>query len=282
MKVTILGASGFIGRALSAALAARGDDVRPASLRDPARAAAASAGSDAVVNVAGATLAARWTAARKREIARSRTELPHAYLDALAHVEPRPRVYVSASAVGYYGSSLEATFDESSPPGSDFLAGVCAAWEHEAQRARELGMRVAIVRTGLALGRGGGALAKLLPLFRLGLGGVVASGDQWYSWIHLDDLVALYLLAIDRFDGPLNATAPLPVTNREFTRTLGRVLHRPTPFPVPAFALRLVLGAGETVLTTGQRVVPEAALAAGFTFRYPALEPALAALLVEP
>jgi uncharacterized protein (TIGR01777 family) len=278
MNVTILGASGFIGRALSAALTARGDVVRAASLRDPARAAAASAGSDAVVNLAGATLAVRWTAARKHAIRASRTELPHAFLDALAQLESRPRTYVSSSAIGYYGPSRTGTFSESSPPGNDFLARVCVAWEAEAQRARDIGMRVAIVRTGLALGAGGGALAKLLPLFRLGLGGVVASGEQWYSWIHLDDLIALYQLAIDRFDGPLNATAPLPVTNREFTRTLGRVLHRPTLVPVPAFALRLILGEGEMVLTAGQRVVPDAALAAGFTFRYPTLEPALAAI----
>ena len=281
MIVTVLGASGFVGRALSAALAERGDTARTASLRDPVRAAATSAGSDAVVNLAGASIATRWTAAHKREIAASRTAAPHAYLDELARIDARPHAYVSASAVGYYGTSTTATFRETSPPGSDFLAHVCADWEREAERARTLGMRVATVRTGLALGKGGGALAKLLPLFRFGLGCVVASGEQWYSWIHLDDLVALYLLAIDRFDGPLNATAPLPVTNREFTRALAHAVQRPALFPVPALALRLILGDGEMVLTAGQRVVPDAPLAAGFAFRYPTLEPALAAILAS-
>jgi uncharacterized protein (TIGR01777 family) len=278
MNVTVLGASGFVGRALCRALAARGDAVRGISLRDPARAAAATAGSDAVVNLAGASIAARWTAAHRRAIAASRIDLPRAYLDALERIEPRPSIYVSASAVGYYGPSRTATFTEASPPGNDFLAGVCTAWEREAERARTFA-RVAIVRSGLALGRDGGALGRLLPIFRLGLGGVVASGEQWYSWIHLDDLVGIYLLALDRFTGPLNATAPVPVTNRDFTRTLGRVLHRPTPFPVPAFALRLALGPGETLLTEGQRVLPNAARDAGFAFRYPELEPALRAIV---
>lgn len=278
MNVTVLGASGFVGRALCRALAARGDAVRIISLRDPARAAAATAGSDAVVNLAGASIAARWTAAHRRAIAASRIDLPRAYVDALERIEPRPSIYVSASAVGYYGPSRTATFTEASPPGNDFLAGVCTAWEREAERARTFA-RVAIVRSGLALGRDGGALGNLLPIFRLGLGGVVASGEQWYSWIHLDDLVGIYLLALDRFTGPLNATAPVPVTNRDFTRTLGRVLQRPTPFPVPAFALRLALGPGETLLTEGQRVLPNAARDAGFAFRYPELEPALRAIV---
>src|SRR5208337_1247700 len=154
----------------------------------------------------------------KRAIAASRVDLPRAFLSALERVERRPAAYVSASAVGYYGSSRSATFTESSPPGDDFLARVCVAWEGEAARARELGLRIAIVRTGLALGRSGGALAQLLPLFRLGLGGPVASGEQWNSWIHLDDLVGIYLLAIDGYAGTLNGTAPNPVTNRAFTR----------------------------------------------------------------
>jgi uncharacterized protein len=279
MVVTVLGASGFVGRALVAALRARGDDVRAASLRVPNAAAAASASSDAVVNLAGATLAARWTAARRREIERSRVDLPRTFLDALAAGASRPRVYVSASAIGYYGTSRSATFDETSPPGDDFLARVCIGWEREARRAEQLGMRVAILRTGLVLGRDGGALARLLPIFRLGLGGVVASGEQWYSWIHIDDLVALYLDALDRGAGPRNATAPEPVTNRTFTRALGSALHRPTPFPVPAFALTLVLGAGATLLCDGGRVLPRAALASGFSFAHPTLASALAAIV---
>jgi len=279
VDVTLLGASGFVGRALVAALRARGDRVRTVSLRDPEAAASATAGSDAVVNLAGATLAARWSQARLREIERSRVDLPHAYIDALARLPAPPRVYVSASAVGYYGCSRSATFDETSSPGDDFLARVCAGWEREATRAGALGMRVAILRTGLVLGRGGGALARLLPIFRAGVGGIVADGEQWYSWIHLDDAIGLYLLALDGFAGTLNATAPEPVTNRAFTRALGAALHRPTPFPVPAFALRLILGDGAMLLTDGQRVLPRAALAAGYTFRYPTLELALSSLV---
>jgi uncharacterized protein len=278
-KVTVLGASGFIGRAMVAALKERGDDVRAVSLRDPAQAAEAASGSDVVVNLAGAPVAVRWTEASKREIARSRVDLPRAFLSALERVEARPSAYVSASAIGYYGMSRSATFTEKSPPGDDFLARVCVAWESEAARARDLGLRVAIVRTGLVLGRDGGALAKLLPLFRLGLGGPIAGGEQWNSWIHLADHLRIYQLAIDGYDGVLNATAPNPVTNREFTRALAAAVHRPAIFPVPAFALKLVFGEGSSVLTEGQRVLPEAPLAAGFAFRFPAIDAACADLV---
>jgi hypothetical protein len=279
MIVTILGASGFIGQALSAALSARGDTVRTVSLRDPARAAEASDGSDVVVNLAGAPVAERWTEDRKREIVRSRSDLPHAYLSALERAARRPAAYVSASGVGYYGISRTATFTETSPPGDDFLARVCVSWEAEAQRARTLGMRVAILRTGLVLGTQGGALARLLPLFRTGLGGPVASGDQWYSWIHLEDQIGLYLLAIDGYDGVLNATAPNPVTNHAFTRALGAAVHRPALLPAPEFALKLVFGEGAYVITEGQRVLPAAALAAGYAFRYPEITAACASLV---
>jgi len=278
MQITVLGASGFIGRALAAALQARGDVVRTASLRDPARAADASDGSDVVVNLAGAPVSERWTDALKSEIYRSRVDLPHAYLTALERVDRKPAAYVSASGIGYYGISRTATFTETSPPGDDFLARVCAAWEAEAHRARDLGLRVAIVRTGLVLGRDGGALAKLMPLFRIGLGGVVASGDQWYSWIHLDDQVGIYLRAIDGLDGTFNATAPTPVTNREFTRAMATALHRPALFPAPEFALKLVLGEGAYIVAEGQRVLPQATLAAGYHFRYPTIDGALAAI----
>jgi uncharacterized protein (TIGR01777 family) len=278
VKVTVLGASGFVGRALVSALSARGDDVRSVSLRDPARAAEAADGCDVVVNLAGAAVAERWTDERKRAIASSRVDLPHAFLAALERVEQRPKAYVSASAIGYYGQSRTATFTETSPPGDDFLARVCVAWEAEAARAAALGMRVAIVRTGVVLGRDGGALAKLLPLFRLGLGGPVASGNQWTSWIHLDDHIGIYCLAIDGYAGTLNATAPEPVTNRDFTRALAAAVHRPALFPVPAFALKLVFGEGASILTEGQRVLPEATLAAGYAFRYPEIGAACASL----
>lgn len=279
MRVTILGASGFIGRHLAAALRARGDEVIEASLRDPAAAAAASAESDVAVNLAGAPVAERWTPARKRAIEESRTVLPRAYLQALGRLPKRPGAYISASAIGYYGTSRSATFTETSPPGTDFLARVCVGWETEAERAAASGMRVALIRTGLVLGPDGGALAKLLPLFGAGLGGVVASGAQWYSWIHVDDQVGIYLHAIDGAAGALNATAPEPVTNRDFTAALAAAVHRPALVPVPAFALNLLLGEGALVVTEGQRVLPERTLASGYRFAYPELGAALRSLV---
>jgi uncharacterized protein (TIGR01777 family) len=278
VKVTILGASGFVGRHLSAALEARGDAVTSASLRDAAAAARACAGADAVVNLAGEPVAQRWTPAVKERIRASRVDRAAAFIDALGAHEQRPATYVSASAIGYYGRSEEATFDEDSPPGGDFLAGVCVEWEATADRATALGMRVAKIRTGLVLGKDGGALAKLLPLFRFGLGGVVASGRQWYSWIAIDDLVGIYLHAIDGTDGVLDGTAPNPVRNADFTRALGAALHRPALFPVPAFAVEALLGEGALVVTEGQRVVPSRTVASGYVFRYSELAAALAAL----
>ncbi|HXP93717.1 MAG TPA: TIGR01777 family oxidoreductase [Candidatus Binatia bacterium] len=280
MKVTILGSSGFIGRHLSAALRERGDEVAGASLRDAVAAAEACEGSDAVVNLAGASLAGkRWTAAYKDEIWNSRVERTHALVERLRSLERRPRVFVGSSAVGYYGGSDDDTFVETSPAGSDFLARLCVAWEAEAMRARELGMRVAVVRTGLVFGNDGGALEKLLPPFRLGMGGIVGSGAQWWSWVHVDDIIGVYRLAIDEVDGAVNATAPNPVRNRDFTHALGRALHRPTPFPVPTFALEMLFGEGALPLTSGQRVLPERAEALGYRFAFPSLEGALAEIL---
>jgi uncharacterized protein (TIGR01777 family) len=279
VRVTVLGASGFIGRHLSTALSARGDEVVAASLRDPARAAAASAGSDVVVNLAGAPVAVRWTESSKREMARSRVDATRAYLDALAPSADRPSVYVGGSAIGYYGTSATVVFTEASPPGADFLAQLCVAWEAQTDRAAELGMRVAKIRTGLVLGTGGGVLGKLLPVFRLGLGGVVASGEQWYSWVHVDDEVGIIMRAIDGAAGILNATAPNPVTNRQFTRALGHAVRRPTLFPVPAFAGRLMFGEGALMLNEGQRVVPQRTLASGYVFRHPDLDEALRSLV---
>jgi len=279
MKITLIGASGFIGRHLAAALRGRGDIVALASLRDPAAAAQACEGSDVVVNLAGEPVAQRWSAAVKAKIRASRVAAPRALIDALAELATPPQAYVSASAVGYYGTSESATFDESSGPGSDFLAEVCVAWETEADRAAAAGMRVAKIRTGLVLGTDGGALAKLLPIFKLGGGGPVASGRQWYSWIHVVDQVGIYLHAIDGADGVLAATAPVPVRNAEFTRALAAALHRPAIVPIPAFGMSLVLGEGALVVTQGQRVVPTRTLASGYAFRFPTLDGALAALV---
>ncbi len=258
---------------------ARGDAVVEASLRDPAAAATAAAGSDAVVNLAGAPVSVRWTRGNKDAMTASRVDLPHRFIAALAAIGDRPRSYVSASAVGYYGTSRTATFVETSPPGADFLARLCVAWEAEADAAGALGMRVAKVRTGLVLGPEGGVLAKLLPLFRLGLGGPVGDGAQWYSWIHADDQVGIYLHAIDGADGVLDAVAPKPVTNRDFTRALGRAAHRPAVVPVPAFATKLMLGEGAMIVNEGQRVLPQRTLATGYVFRHPDLAEALNSLL---
>jgi uncharacterized protein (TIGR01777 family) len=280
MRVTILGATGFLGPHLAAALRARGDEVVAASLRDPAAAAAASWDSDAVVNLAGAPVAVRWTAAAKQAMWSSRVDAPHAFLAALEGLDQRPSVYVSASAIGYYGTSPIATFTEKSPPGDDFLARLCVAWEAQADVAESmLGMRVAKVRTGLVLGPDGGVLGKLLPLFRLGLGGVIAGGRQWNSWIDLEDQIGIYLLAIDGAAGVLNATAPNPVTNREFTHALAAAVGRPAFFPVPALAATLLLGEAAYVITEGQRVLPDATRSAGYAFRHPTLDEALRSLL---
>ena len=279
MRVGILGANGFVGRHLCERLAARGDVVVVASLRDPQVAAAKLADCGAIVNLAGEPIAQRWTPEVKARIESSRVEAPRAFLAALALHERRPSAYISASAVGFYGTSERATFTEDSPPGDDFLADVSVRWEAQALRASEFGMRVAIVRTGIALGFDGGALKQLLPPFRLGLGGPIGNGRQWYSWVHIDDLVGIYLAAIDGFEGLLNATAPSPTTNAEFTKTLGMVLKRPTILPTPLFALRAMLGEGADVVILGQRVLPQRTQSLGYRFAYEDLGGALRALL---
>lgn len=278
MRVAILGASGFIGRALSAALRARGDEVDAVSLRDPASAAARAAACGAIVNVAGEPVAQRWSKAVRQRIMESRTTTPRDFLKRLAPLSPRATVYVSASAIGYYGSSDDTLLDETSPAGSGFLAHVCVEWERVTSHAEALGMRTACIRTGIALGRGG-ALARMLPIFRLGLGGRFGTGTQWYPWIHLDDLVGVYLLALDGARGAINAVAPNPVRNAEFAATLGRVLRRPARIPTPTFALQLALGEGANAVLEGQRAVPRRLQELGYEFAFPYLEGALAALL---
>jgi uncharacterized protein len=279
MNVLLLGGSGFVGSHLAAALRARGDEVAITSLRDPRAAAAVAASYDAVVNLAGEPIAQRWNAQVKQRLEQSRVELPRQFLETLSSAPRRPAVYVSASAIGYYGASETATFDESSPPGGDFLARVCAEWEREARRAQDLGMRVAIVRVGVVLGTDGGALPKMLPPFRAGLGGVIGNGRQWFSWVHVDDIVGIYLFALDGTDGALNGCAPNPVTNAELTRALGAALHRPAALPVPTIALRMMLGEGADMLLTGQRVLPRRTQELGYTFSFPELTDALGNLL---
>jgi uncharacterized protein len=279
MRVGVAGASGFIGRHLVRALAVRGNSVITASLRDPNDAANVLRGCDVVVNLAGEPIAQRWTAAAKDRMRRSRVDQPRILLNRLAAFGDRPSAYISASAIGYYPPSETAIYTEESDPGTDFLGQLCVAWEHEAQGAAAAGMRVSIVRTGVVLGTDGGALAKMLPAFRFGLGGVIGSGKQWISWIHIDDVVGIYLSAIDGVAGTLNATAPLPASNADFTRALGRAVHRPTFLPTPTLALRLMLGEGAGVLLKGARVLPKTTLESGYVFRFSAIDDALRDLL---
>ncbi len=279
MRIAVVGASGFIGRHLAAALRARGDDVVELSLRDPEAAARGCEGVPAVVNLAGEPVAQRWTDEAKERIRASRVDAPRTLIAALAKLERPPKAYVSASAIGYYGTSETATFTEAAPPGNDFLSNVCTEWESEAHRAAEAGMRVAIVRTGLVLGSDGGALARLLPVFKLGGGGHVASGNQWYSWIHIEDMVGIYLAALDGAAGVMNATAPNPVRNRDFTRALAHAVNRPAFFPIPEFTMNLLYGEGAVIVTKGQRVLPERTSAQGYTFRYPEIDAAFAQIV---
>jgi uncharacterized protein (TIGR01777 family) len=299
-RVTVTGATGLIGPRVVAALRERGAQVTVLS-RSPERArerladvealawdaqsepapAEALAGRDAVVHLAGEPIAQRWSKRVKQALRDSRVLGTRNLLAGLRAVGERPRALISSSAVGYYGPHGEEPLDEEMPPGRDFLAQVCREWEAEAARAESLGMRTVQLRTGVVLDRAGGALAKMLPPFRLGLGGPVAGGRQYVSWVHADDVVGMALTAIEdeRFRGPVNATAPEPVTNAELSRELGRALGRPAVLPVPAAALRLLYGDMAQIVTSGARVVPAKALVLGYEFRRPRLEQALRAAL---
>jgi uncharacterized protein (TIGR01777 family) len=236
---------------------------------------------DAVVHLAGEPVAQRWTPEAKQKIRHSRIAGTAGLLRAIAKLPERPRVLISASAIGYYGDRGEESLTESSAPGSGFLAEICRDWEKAAQEAELLGLRVVRIRFGIILGPNGGALAKMLPIFRSGLGGSIAGGRQWMSWIHLEDVIRLIVHAIqaERLSGAMNATAPNPVRNAEFTKVLAWALHRPAIIPVPGAALRLLYGEMGTMLTTGQLVQPAAALGSGFSFRFPELPPALVHIL---
>jgi uncharacterized protein (TIGR01777 family) len=293
MNVTVTGASGLIGSQLVDRLRARGDDVStlsrnpssPGAVRwlpeqEPAPAAALS-GRDAVIHLAGENVAQRWTDDAKRRIRSSRELGTRNLVAGIEAADPRPRVLVSSSAVGYYGPHGDERLDEQTPSGEDFLAEVCVIWEREAQRAGDLGLRVVNIRTGVVLDQGGGALAKMLPFFKLGIGGPVAGGGQYMPWIHVDDLVGLYLAALDgdAWTGPVNASAPEPVTNKAFSKALGRALRRPAFAPVPGLAVRALYGEMAEIVTKGQRVVPRRAQEHGFTFAHPDLDEALRSAL---
>lgn len=304
-RVTVTGATGLIGTRLIAALQRGGAHVSVLS-RDSARAqkqlgaaglqpveafdwdlmsepapARALEGRDAVVHLAGENIAQRWSAEGKRAIRESRIKGTRNLLAGLERADARPATLVSSSGAGYYGARGEEPLDEDAPPGEDFLAKICVDWEQEACKASALGMRVVLVRTGVVLDKDGGALEKMLPPFRLGVGGPVAGGRQYISWIHLDDLVGVMLSAIadERWNGPVNATAPEPVSNRDFSRALGRALKRPALLPVPGAALALLYGEMAEIVTKGARVVPAKALVLGYEFAHANLGEALASAL---
>ncbi|GGV41168.1 epimerase [Kitasatospora herbaricolor] len=301
MRIAVTGSTGFLGSALVRSLLADGHQVvrlvrhrsRTGPQADGTTAIgwnplrmeidrAGLAGVEAVVHLAGAGVGDhRWTDSYKREIRESRVLGTETLAAALAAADTPPRVLVSASAVGYYGQTGDRVIDEDSPAGDDFLAEVCVEWEAAARPAADAGIRVVHPRTGLVLATGGGAGARLFPLFKLGLGGRLGSGDQYWSFISLADEVAALRFLIDRKDieGPVNLTAPQPVTNRELTAAVGRVLGRPTPFPVPEAVLRTVLGELAVEVAGSHRVLPARLTEAGFRFRHPDVESAVRAAL---
>jgi len=278
LPVVVTGASGLIGTALCASLEASGREVRKLSLRGDFDEAALD-GAAAVVNLAGENVGKRWTAARKQAIRSSRIDGTERLVAAMARAKRPPAVLVSASAVGIYGMHPSGPADESAPAGDDFLAAVCRDWEAAANRASG---RVVNARLGVVLSTKGGALAKMLPAFRLGAGGRIGDGKQPMSWIALDDAVAALRFALDTpsLAGPVNVTAPAPVTNAELARALGKALHRPAVLPLPSALVKLAFGEmGESALLSGVRAVPAKLERAGFRFGYPTLEAALGALL---
>jgi uncharacterized protein (TIGR01777 family) len=303
MRIFITGATGFIGRALvlrlqrdGHALSALVRDVQRARSRIGADVALVAADADndefaeallhadAVVNLAGEPLIGRWTARRRARMFDSRVRLTERLVAAMRATGTPPRVLVSGSAVGYYGDRGDEVLTEENPPGDDFLAELCSEWERAAFGAEHLGVRVLTVRTGIVLGRDGGALAKLLTPFRLGVGGRLGGGRQYMPWIHLHDYVDVIsaALADERYSGAVNATAPAPVTNREFTRALGAAVRRPAFLPVPGLALKAALGEASTVLLASQRALPKRLEELGFGFRFSTIDPALADIVARP
>lgn len=300
MKGLVTGATGFIGKRLLTRLERRVALTRNVERakktlaefnaaiypwdadRDPAPLAAFD-GVDAVFHLAGDPVAeGRWTDAKKQRIRDSRIMGTRRLVDTLAALEHKPSVLISGSAVGWYSNRGDETLTEKSSPGSDFLADVCVAWEREAMRATELGIRVVTLRTGVVLGQGGGALAKMLTPFRMGVGSPLGSGKQYMPWIHVDDLVDMMIFAAENKSvaGPMNGVAPNPVTNYEFTKTLGKVLGMPTFMPaIPEFVVKLMFGEFGDILLHSQKVQPQAALERGFKFTYPYLEVALRNIL---
>jgi NAD dependent epimerase/dehydratase family enzyme len=326
-RVVVTGATGLIGKALCKQLIAKGYQVVVFS-RDPQKArdavpgaaeyvawqpaehgawASAIDGAYAVIHLAGASLfAKRWSRAYKREIVASREVGTRGLVSAMAQAQVKPQVFISSSAVGYYGPSGDRPLDESAPAGSDFLAQVCQIWEREGEKAEALGIRTVILRSGVVIGSSDGklpfpidlagaslsrpgvilktdegAFPLLMMPFRLFTGGPILPGTQWFAWVHIDDLVGILMLSLEdaRARGPINATAPEPQTNRDFAKTLGRVMHRPAWLPVPGFAMKLLLGEMADMITTGQRVAPKKAMDLGYQFKYWTSEQAIRRIL---
>ncbi|MBK9306776.1 MAG: TIGR01777 family protein [Nitrospira sp.] len=302
MNIVVTGGTGFIGRPLCDSLLLDGHRVRILTRshrpvahetdarvtwvlwngRDQGRWEQSFEGADAVINLAGAPIAdARWTAARKQLLTDSRVLTTRLLVKALSRCASKPATFISASGIGYYGASDDRRLDEGAARGQGFLADLCLAWEAEALRAAEFGARVVLLRTGMVLEQDGGALPKMVLPFRFFTGGPIMPGTQWVSWIHRRDHIGLiyWALTTPTVSGPVNAVAPEPVTMNRFCDILGQTLHRPSWLPVPSFALKMLLGELGTLMTTGQRVIPEKAIQEGYTFRYPMLEPALRTIL---
>lgn len=298
MNILVTGGTGFIGRALCQSLSRAGHQVVVLTRSTGSTVPRVDAGlttvvwkgweegnweqqiqiADAVVNLAGEPIAGgRWSQERKQLIMDSRVNTTRAIARALSCASPKPRVFISASGVGYYGTSPHKLFDERDGPGSDFFADLCRSWEEAAYEAQSTTLRVACLRIGMVLERDGGALAKMVAPFRAFVGGPIAPGSQWVSWIHRADLIGLieWVIEHERITGPVNAVAPEAVTMRDFCKSLGKVLSRPSWLPVPGFALRLAFGELASFMTTGQRVTPKVAVEGGYQFRYPHLDSAL-------
>jgi uncharacterized protein len=298
MKLVVAGATGFIGSALCSRLLERGHVLTLLTRHVPPEASipaktwrhwmpgtsgeweASLDGVDGVINLTGEPIAAkRWTENQKNKIRSSRIDVTRSIVEGIAKAKRKPAFLLNGSAVGYYGPHGDEIVTEETPVGSDFLSSLCRAWEEEAQTAESMGIRVVRLRTGIVLGPGGGALAKMVPPFRFFIGGPLGSGAQWMSWIHLEDEIGLilHLIETSQAAGAVNATAPNPATMKEFCRTLGKVMRRPSWAPVPGFALRFMLGEMADMLLTGQRVIPAAAQRLGYKFRYGNLQDALQA-----
>lgn len=294
MKALITGASGLIGKAVGAALEEKGWDLLLASRSEPKDERhirwTVEEGFqeedlprlerlDALIHLAGENVAGlRWSEEKKKAIRDSRVLGTRSVIEAFSRLKEKPKVFVAASAIGFYGDRGDEEMTEASPAGDNFLAGISKEWEAESRRAEDLGIRTVLLRTGIVLSKEGGALATMLLPFKLGVGGVVGSGKQWMSWVSLDDVVAVVVYALDNehLRGAINIVAPHPVTNEEFTKTLGEVLYRPTILPLPGFAVNMIFGEmGEALLLDSTRVIPKRLEEAGFEFSYPDLKAAL-------